>query len=76
MSQVKNLLAIVGVDLLATWTSDGDFYWPDPTKFHFWNSTTGLFEKRTDASIADLPDHVHWHKDYVENQPLLFESLL
>ena len=70
----KNLLAVVGVDALSTWTKDGDFYWPDPTKFHFWTGTG--FAKNPDASVGDLPDHVHWHKDYVENQPLLFENVV
>lgn len=76
MAQYKNLLAIIGVDALATWTLDGDFYWPDPTKFRFYDSSTNSFAKNPDAGVADLPDHCHWHKDYVEHQPLLFESLL
>lgn len=70
------LLTLINqVDGLTIWTQEGtsDFYWPDPTKVGLWNGTT--FAKNSSAVVADLPDHFHWHRYYIENQPLLFTSL-
>lgn len=73
--QYRQLLALLipNIDALTVWTKDGDFYWPDPTKVHLWNGTS--FAKNPNASVAELPDHFHWHKDYIENQPLLFVEI-
>jgi hypothetical protein len=71
MSQYQQLTAsIPNVDSLTIWTSDGEYYWPDPAKVYLWNGTS--YQKDNNTAIADLPDHLHVHKDYIEHQPLLF----
>lgn len=69
----KNILAIPQVPELTIWTKNGDFYWPDPTQVYLWNGEE--FAQNSETVIADLPDHFHWHEDYVVNQPLLFTQI-
>jgi hypothetical protein len=70
MVQYQLTATLPNVDSMTIWTKNGDFYWPDPTKVYLWDGES--FQQNEEASIADLPDHFHWHEEYVENQPDLF----
>lgn len=74
MTQYRQLTTFPNLDDNTIWTSDHDWYWPDPTKAHVWNGES--FIKSDDTGIADLPDMLHWNKEYVENQPDLFELVV
>lgn len=75
MAQYRNILGMPNVPALTVWTADGDFYWPDPTKFTFYNESTGQYTQNPNAGIADLPDQVHYYKDYVEPNTTWFAQI-
>ena len=71
-----NLHRLPNVSIGTQWFPEGDFYYPDPVMVKFWDSELEVFKQNPDANIADIPDHMLYHKDYVENQPTWFEPVI
>lgn len=69
----KNIVAIPNVPVNTIFSPNGDFYWPQPDQVYLWNGEG--FAQSSEAVIADLPDHFHYHQDYIINQPEIFELI-